>query len=129
MNIKEILGGVYKKIITFFTPDAKIDYNNIPAHIAIIMDGNGRWAKRRGLSRSDGHRAGAKTLEEITDYCGKIGVKFLTVYAFSTENWKRPKAEVDAIMDLIYEYLSNMENLLGGRDCRIRIIGDKSGLS
>ncbi len=129
MNIKELLGGVYKKIVTLFTPDVKIDYNNIPAHIAIIMDGNGRWAKKRGLSRSDGHRAGAKTLEEITDYCGKIGVKFLTVYAFSTENWKRPKAEVDAIMDLIYEYLSNMENLLGGRDCRIRIIGDKSGLS
>ncbi|MBE7060678.1 MAG: isoprenyl transferase [Ruminococcaceae bacterium] len=103
--------------------------DNIPKHIGIIMDGNGRWAKRRGLKRSDGHRAGAKTLEDITDYCSKIGVKFLTVYAFSTENWKRDKAEVDAIMELIYEYMSNMENLIGGKDCRIRVIGDRSRLS
>ena len=106
-----------------------LDMDNIPKHIAIIMDGNGRWAKRRGLPRTDGHRAGAKTLEDITDYCGKIGVKFLTVYAFSTENWKRPKEEVDAIMNLIYEYLSKMEKLLGGKDCRIRVIGDRSALS
>ncbi len=129
MAVKELLGGIYKKLGVFLTKDSEIDMNNIPQHIAIIMDGNGRWAKKRGLRRSDGHRAGAKTLEDITDYCNKIGVKFLTVYAFSTENWKRPKEEVDAIMDLIYEYLSNMEKLIGGRDCRIRIIGDRTRLN
>ena len=112
-----------------FAQDAQIDMDNIPKHIGIIMDGNGRWAKRRGLKRSDGHRAGAKTLEDITDYCGKIGVKYLTVYAFSTENWKRPKEEVDAIMNLILEYLTNMEKFVGGRDCRIRVIGDRTALS
>ena len=129
MSLKESLGTIYKKLVELVTPDVKIDMDNIPQHIGIIMDGNGRWAKRRGLKRSDGHRAGAKTLEDITDYCSKIGVKFLTVYAFSTENWKRDKAEVDAIMELIYEYMSNMENLIGGKDCRIRVIGDRSRLS
>lgn len=129
MSLKESLGTIYKKLVELVTPDVKIDMDNIPKHIGIIMDGNGRWAKRRGLKRSDGHRAGAKTLEDITDYCSKIGVKFLTVYAFSTENWKRDKAEVDAIMELIYEYMSNMENLIGGKDCRIRVIGDRSRLS
>ena len=129
MSLKESLGTIYKKLVELVTPDVKIDMDNIPKHIGIIMDGNGRWAERRGLKRSDGHRAGAKTLEDITDYCSKIGVKFLTVYAFSTENWKRDKAEVDAIMELIYEYMSNMENLIGGKDCRIRVIGDRSRLS
>ena len=129
MSLKESLGTIYKKLVELVTPDVKIDMDNIPKHIGIIMDGNGRWAKRRGLKRSDGHRAGAKTLEDITDYCSKIGVKCLTVYAFSTENWKRDKAEVDAIMELIYEYMSNMENLIGGKDCRIRVIGDRSRLS
>ena len=129
MSLKESLGTIYKKLVELVTPDVKIDMGNIPKHIGIIMDGNGRWAERRGLKRSDGHRAGAKTLEDITDYCSKIGVKFLTVYAFSTENWKRDKAEVDAIMELIYEYMSNMENLIGGKDCRIRVIGDRSRLS
>ena len=129
MTLKETLGSFYKKMVSASTCDVEIDMENIPAHIGIIMDGNGRWAKKRGLPRSDGHRAGAKTLEDITDYCGKIGVRFLTVYAFSTENWKRPKAEVDAIMELIYEYLSNMEKLVGGKDCRIRVIGDKSALN
>ena len=129
MILKQTLGGIYKKIVSAFAKDAEIDLQNIPQHIGIIMDGNGRWAKRRGLPRSDGHRAGAKTLEEITNYCEKIGVKVLTVYAFSTENWKRPKAEVDAIMQLLYDYLSNMVKLIGGKDCRICVIGDKSALS
>ncbi|MDP4118292.1 MAG: isoprenyl transferase [Bacillota bacterium] len=115
--------------MSLFVKDAEIDMDNIPKHIGIIMDGNGRWARHRGLKRSDGHRAGAKTLEMITDYCGKIGVKYLTVYAFSTENWKRPKEEVDYIMNLLYEYLSNMEKLIGGRDCRIRVIGDRNQIS
>ncbi|MBQ3053369.1 MAG: isoprenyl transferase [Clostridia bacterium] len=129
MTVKELFGAIYKKLVFLFAQDAQIDMDNIPKHIGIIMDGNGRWAKRRGLKRSDGHRAGAKTLEDITDYCGKIGVKYLTVYAFSTENWKRPKEEVDAIMNLILEYLTNMEKFVGGRDCRIRVIGDRTALS
>ncbi len=129
MALKVTLGGVYKKMVSAFTKDAKIDAENIPQHIGIIMDGNGRWAKRRGLPRSDGHKAGAKTLEDIANYCDSIGVKVLTVYAFSTENWKRPKEEVDAIMNLLYDYLTNMDRWLAGRNCRIKIIGDKTALS
>ena len=75
----------------------------IPKHIGIIMDGNGRWAKKRGLPRSVGHKAGADTLKKIAEYCDSIGVQALTAYAFSTENWSRPKEEVDALMDLLYD--------------------------
>lgn len=75
----------------------------LPRHIAIVMDGNGRWAKKRGLPRSAGHIAGAKTFKNIARYCNKIGLEYLTVYAFSTENWKRPKEEVDGIMNLLRE--------------------------
>lgn len=107
----------------------EIDINNLPKHIAIIMDGNGRWAKKRGLSRSAGHRAGAKTLEKITRYAGNLGIRHLTVYAFSTENWKRPKDEVDALMVLLGEYLGDYKNLIGDDNIRIRIVGTKDGLS
>ncbi len=107
----------------------EIDINNLPKHIAIIMDGNGRWAKKRGLSRSAGHRAGAKTLEKITRYAGNLGIRHLTVYAFSTENWKRPKDEVDALMVLLGEYLSDYKNLIGDDNICIRILGTKQGLS
>lgn len=106
-----------------------VDKNNLPLHIGIIMDGNGRWAKKRGLSRSMGHRAGAKTLEKITRYAGNLGIRHLTVYAFSTENWKRPKEEVDALMVLLGEYLSDYKNLIGDDNIRIRIVGSKEGLS
>ena len=78
----------------------ELDINNLPKHIGIIMDGNGRWAKKRGLPRSAGHRAGAKVLEQITRDAGHLGIRFLTVYAFSTENWKRPSDEVEALMKL-----------------------------
>ena len=107
----------------------KMDMQNIPVHIGIIMDGNGRWAKKRALPRSAGHRQGAKVLEKITRYAGEIGVKFLTVYAFSTENWKRPKEEVDALMVLLGEYLDDYKKLIGDDDIRIRVIGSKDGLS
>lgn len=107
----------------------EIDINNLPSHIAIIMDGNGRWAKQRGLSRSAGHRAGAKTLEKIARYAGNLGIRHLTVYAFSTENWKRPKDEVDALMVLLGEYLGDYKNLIGDDNIRIRIVGTKDGLS
>jgi len=117
--------------IMFFkkSKNNKIDINNLPNHIAIIMDGNGRWAKKRGMPRSAGHKAGAKTLEKITRYAGNLGIRNLTVYAFSTENWKRPQQEVDALMELLGEYLDNYKKLIGDDNIRIRIIGTKVGLS
>ncbi len=95
----------------------------LPKHIGIIMDGNGRWAKLRGLPRFAGHKIGAKTFKTITRYCNQKGIRYLTVYAFSTENWKRPKQEVDAIMDLLIEYLDDAENFKAD-NVRTRFIGD-----
>ena len=89
----------------------QLDMNSLPVHIGIIMDGNGRWAKKRGLPRSAGHRMGAKVLEQITRDAGHLGIKFLTVYAFSTENWARPKDEVDALMKLLGEYLDDYKTI------------------
>lgn len=95
----------------------------LPQHIAIIMDGNGRWAKRRGLPRTAGHSAGAAVFKTIARYCNKIGIKYLTVYAFSTENWKRPKEEVDGIMKLLKEYLLDTAKFKG-ENIRLHFIGD-----
>lgn len=106
-----------------------LDMDNIPQHIGIIMDGNGRWAKRRGLPRTAGHKMGAKTLENIADYCSEIGVKVITAYAFSTENWSRPKEEVDAIMDLLHDYLIDAKTKFVERDARLTISGDRSKFS
>ena len=94
----------------------------VPEHIAIIMDGNGRWAKKRGMPRSYGHKRGAKVFEEIAEYCDKIGVKYLTVYAFSTENWARPKEEVDALMKLFRDYLLSSNER--SETISVRFIGD-----
>lgn len=91
------------------------------------MDGNGRWAKLRNLPRFAGHRIGAKTFKTIVSYCNKIGIRYLTVYAFSTENWRRPKEEVDAILKLLDEYLDDAENYLK-ENVRTRFIGDLSAL-
>ena len=107
----------------------EISAGAMPKHIGIIMDGNGRWAKKRGMPRNVGHRAGAETLKKIVTYCDKIGIKTVTAYAFSTENWKRPKEEVDSLMSLHKEYLSNAERDLGGKNAVIRVIGDRSALS
>ena len=101
--------------------------DKLPVHIGIIMDGNGRWAKKRGLSRSVGHSAGANTFKSITRYCNKIGIKYLTVYAFSTENWKRPKDEVDAIMKLLKDYLIDSVNFKD-ENVKVKFIGDMSRL-
>ena len=109
--------------------DVEVDYNNLPQHIGIIMDGNGRWAKKRGLPRSFGHREGAKVLEKITRFAGDIGIRYITYYAFSTENWKRPSQEVESLMKLMVDYLDDYKRLLGGEDIRIRIIGKREGLS
>ena len=106
-----------------------IDPNNLPRHIGVIMDGNGRWAKERHLPRSAGHKAGADTFEKIVKYCDKIGIKAITAYAFSTENWNRPKAEVDNLMELLYNYLQMAEEKFAGTNIILRVIGDRSALS
>ena len=100
----------------------------LPWHIAIIMDGNGRWAKRRSLPRTAGHAAGSKKFKEIARYCNKIGLKYLTVYAFSTENWKRPKDEVDNIMKIFKEYLEDAKNFKE-ENIKVQFIGDRTPLS
>ncbi len=101
---------------------------NIPSHIAIIMDGNGRWAKKRGLPRSAGHAAGSKNFKTIARFCNKIGVKYLTVYAFSTENWRRPKEEVDALMNIFRDYLKDTQNFLQ-ENISLQFIGSPEGLA
>lgn len=103
-----------------------IDLNNLPRHIAIIMDGNGRWAKSRGLPRSAGHIKGADNVKRITHFVYDIGIKVLTLYAFSTENWKRPKDEVDALFKLFYKNLQDYRALMGNRDAVVRFIGDRT---
>ena len=90
--------------------NSAIDPADLPKHIGLIMDGNGRWAKKRGLPRSAGHKAGAKTFTNICRYCNSIGIGYLTVYAFSTENWKRPAEEVGGIMRLLKQYLKDAKN-------------------
>ena len=100
-----------------------LDTGKIPVHIAIIMDGNGRWATRRGLPRAMGHRAGVESLREIVKTCSSIGVQYLTVYAFSTENWKRPVAEVNILMDILVEYLKKEILELHDNNVRVRAIG------
>lgn len=107
----------------------EVDLENLPVHIGIIMDGNGRWAKRRGLPRTAGHAAGAKTFEKIVEYAGNMGIKIVTVYAFSTENWRRPKEEIDMLMSLLEDYLDNGLTRLAGRDVKIHFIGDESAFS
>lgn len=108
---------------------AAADTGVLPVHIAIIMDGNGRWARKRGLPRNVGHREGAGTIKKIVRFCAEIGIKCMTVFAFSTENWKRPKSEVDGLMALLMDFLSNAEKELAGSDIRIRVIGEINGLS
>ena len=99
------------------------------SHIAFIMDGNGRWAKRRGLPREAGHRAGAKTFSKIVEHCIAIGIPTVTVYAFSTENWRRPKHEVDAIMELLDRYIEDTFERYADRDVEVVFIGRRDGLS
>ena len=101
----------------------------VPKHIAIIMDGNGRWAKMRGLPRNAGHKAGAETFRRIADHCNAIGVKYLTVYAFSTENWKRSEEEVAGIMGLLEAYLKEALRDMEKNHIRFRLFGDITGLN
>lgn len=101
---------------------------NIPQHVAIILDGNGRWAKSKGMPRNYGHMEGAKTVEKICEEAWRMGIKYLTVYAFSTENWKRPQEEVDALMKLLRNYMKSCLKTAAKNDMVVRVIGDKSGL-
>ncbi|MSS64622.1 isoprenyl transferase [Velocimicrobium porci] len=97
---------------------------NVPNHVAIILDGNGRWAKKRGFPRNAGHMQGSKTVEKICEEAYNMGIKYLTVYAFSTENWSRPKEEVDALMKLLGTYLKNCLKTSKKNNMRVRVIGD-----
>ena len=102
---------------------------NIPKHVAIILDGNGRWAKNKGLPRNMGHKAGAKNVETIARAAGEMGIKYLTFYAFSTENWNRPDSEVEALMKLLENYLQNCIKTADKNNLQVRIIGDITRLT
>ncbi|MBU5308198.1 isoprenyl transferase [Clostridioides mangenotii] len=106
----------------------KLDKNNIPTHIAIIMDGNGRWAKSRFLPRTVGHKAGVEVIRDVVKECSNLGVKYLTLYAFSTENWKRPKLEVDTLMGLLVKYLRNEAEELHQNNVKVTAIGFTNAL-
>ena len=101
----------------------------IPVHVAIIMDGNGRWAKQRGMPRTFGHTQGAKAAEQVLEDAADVGIKYLTVYAFSTENWARPAAEVTALMNLLRRYMKTSFERCAKNNIRVRVIGDKTGLA
>mgnify|MGYP005809611453 FL=1 len=109
-------------------PRTEVDFTNLPRHVAIIMDGNGRWAKKRGLPRTAGHAAGAETFRTIATYCKEIGLEYLTVYAFSTENWKRPAEEVSAIMGLLKKYLLEAIEKMERDRVKMCFFGDLSQL-
>ncbi|MGN1002427.1 MAG: isoprenyl transferase [Oscillospiraceae bacterium] len=117
------------KLFDFHKKAEEIDLKDLPRHIAIIMDGNGRWAKKRGMPRTAGHAAGAETFRRVATYCKNIGIEYLTVYAFSTENWKRPKEEVDAIMGLLEKYLIEAIGQMERDRVKMKFFGDTSVLS
>ena len=104
------------------------DPERVPEHVAIVMDGNGRWAKQRGLERNMGHRRGVEALENIVIGCRKLGVRYLTVYAFSTENWSRPKAEIGTLMNLLSEFADKKLNRLKANQVKVQVVGDFAGL-
>lgn len=113
--------------------DAKLqkelkDSGEIPVHIAIIMDGNGRWARKRGLPRAAGHKIGVESVRDIVEACSQLGVKFLTLYTFSTENWKRPREEVSTLMRILLRSLKNETDELHKNDVKLTTIGDISSL-
>ncbi len=113
----------------FFGKKEEKEEYSVPNHIAIIMDGNGRWAKKRSLPRFAGHKAGAKNFRKITKYASEIGVKYLTLYAFSTENWNRPKDEVSALMGLFKQYLTEALEDFMNENIIVKFIGDVSAFS
>lgn len=110
-------------------PTQQVDFSCLPRHVAIIMDGNGRWAKRRGLPRTAGHAAGAENFRTIATYCKEIGIEFLTVYAFSTENWRRPADEISAIMGLLKKYLLEAIGQMERDRVKMHFLGDLTPLN
>ena len=110
------------------TAHPQVDFDRLPRHVAIIMDGNGRWAKNRGMPRTAGHAAGAETFRTIATYCKDIGLDYLTVYAFSTENWKRPQEEVGAIMGLLRKYLHEAIEEMARDHIKLEFFGDLTSL-
>jgi undecaprenyl diphosphate synthase len=114
---------LFTPTLTATRPDPVQPYPTVPRHIAIIMDGNGRWAKERGLPRREGHRAGAEAVREVLDACKELGVQYLTLYAFSSENWNRPEAEVNALMALLDRFLKEKARDLDARNVRLQAIG------
>ncbi|MCX6570229.1 MAG: isoprenyl transferase [Candidatus Aminicenantes bacterium] len=124
-----------KKLEEYFPPGTeehdlllKIDLRRLPGHVAVIMDGNGRWAQQRGLSRAEGHNAGSASVREVVEASARLGIEFLTLYAFSRENWKRPRLEVGQLWRLLREYLGKEDKLLIENDIRMRVIGRKAGI-
>lgn len=111
----------------WFSSKKRAEQRLLPRHIAIIMDGNGRWAKKRSMPRSAGHAAGSKNFKEIARYCNKIGLEYLTVYAFSTENWKRPAEEVENIMNILRDYLKDAKNFKD-ENIKVKFIGNIAAL-
>ena len=107
----------------------QVDLDNLPCHVAVIMDGNGRWAQKRGLPRSAGHKAGAEAFRRLGTYCKNLGIDYLTVYAFSTENWKRPPEEIEGIMRLLEQYLHECIDTMEKDGNRLRFLGDLSVLT
>ena len=108
------------------------EFSVLPRHVGFIMDGNGRWAKQRGLPRSEGHKEGAKNFRRIGEYAADLGIEYVTFYAFSTENWKRPETEVNAIMELFGDYLQEVIDRIGENEekgIRLKFLGDRSGIS
>src|ERR1041385_4400559 len=102
----------------------KIDKKKLPVHIAVIMDGNGRWAKQKGLARVLGHENGVDAVRDTVEACAELGIKFLTLYAFSTENWNRPRLEIDALMELLVGTINKEKKTLNDNNIRLQAIGD-----
>jgi undecaprenyl diphosphate synthase len=103
----------------------QLNFARLPRHVAVIMDGNGRWAKKRNLPRVEGHRAGAKSVSEIVETCGRVGIRYLSLYAFSKENWKRPKKEIATLWRLLEDYLKKEDKVLVENDFQLRVIGQR----
>ena len=128
-------GPMQKHLEEFFRPGTeehalllKIDLGRLPRHVAVIMDGNGRWAEQRGLPRVEGHSAGAASVRETVEAAARLGLEYLTLYAFSRENWKRPRQEVGRLWRLLREHLGKEDSLLMENDLRLRVIGRREGI-
>ncbi len=106
----------------------RLNFAKLPRHIAVIMDGNGRWAKSRNLPRMEGHKAGAKSVQEVVETCARLGIEYLTLYAFSKENWKRPKSEISMLWKLLENYLREEHKVLIKNQLRLKVIGQKDDL-